>query len=130
MNRRIFLKRIGMVVGGIIASPLVPPLAKTLVKRVTPSAVRPFVPGFDKWIFPIIRHVPETDMIDQIIGVQPMMNPSPGLMLYLDFKYKKPSLWSKIWSRFRIRRNDDFQLPPCCRNRGGFAGTIRGHERN
>lgn len=107
-----------MVVGGIIASPLVPPLAKTLVKRVTPRAVRPFVPGFDKWVFPIIRHMPETDMIDQIIGVQPMMKPSPGLMLYLDFKYKKPSLWTRIFDRFPRR------------SRGGFAGTIRGHERN
>lgn len=31
--------------------------------------------GFDKWIFPIIKRMPEGGLLDQLIAVQPMQEP-------------------------------------------------------
>jgi|OpeIllAssembly_1097287.scaffolds.fasta_scaffold220828_2 hypothetical protein len=42
--------------------------------------------GFDKWIFPVIANMPQHNLMEQLVAVQPMAQPAPQVM-YMDFVY-------------------------------------------
>jgi|PlaIllAssembly_1097288.scaffolds.fasta_scaffold632749_2 hypothetical protein len=88
MNRRGFFKILasGLVIatGPTIFIPkIIKPVWKPLV------VPRASIGNFDRWIFPIIANMSETDVIDQLVKVQPMSLPT-GATFYMDFKYGPP----------------------------------------
>lgn len=41
---------------------------------------------FDKWIFPVIANMPQANLMEQLVAVQPMQHPAPQVM-YMDYVY-------------------------------------------
>lgn len=82
MQRRTFLSRL---VGGAILGRFLPKvLARTPSAAIT-QTVTVDVQAFSAWIFPVIRNMSPSDVITDLVSVQPMTAPS-GNVMYLDFK--------------------------------------------
>ncbi len=83
MNRRGFFRGLATV----LSLPLVWRLPKALPKLPPPPPPVPLaqVGSFDKWVFPIIRNMPSTDVLTELVSVQPMTGPSAEIV-YMDLR--------------------------------------------
>jgi hypothetical protein len=79
MNRRAFFKFGSLFVGAASVAPqiFIPKFEPVRWKKsVQAVSVQMHSLGtFDKWIFPIIANMPENDVIDQLVALQPMASP-------------------------------------------------------
>lgn len=106
MNRRSFFKILasGLVVATspqIFIPKIIKPVWKPLPTVLMP---RPGLGPFDRWIFPVIANMSETDVIDQLITIQPMSVPS-GELLYMDLKYgpaRRRPFWERLMPRIEV----------------------------
>lgn len=77
MNRRGFFRGLATV--------LSLPLVWRLPKLPPPPVPLAQVGSFDKWVFPVIRNMPSTDCLTELISVQPMTGPSSEIV-YMDLR--------------------------------------------
>lgn len=91
MNRRSFLARL---VAGSVLGPYLPKIVRSLPPAVTAPA-----PPFSTFVFPAIRSVPSTLVLDELVSVQPMAAPRATVM-YMDFKRVRPSFFSRLGTWF------------------------------
>jgi hypothetical protein len=56
----------------------------------------PSIADFAKLMMPVIRNMPEHDLLADIVAVQPMQGPAAQIF-YLDFVYKRPPWWKRLW---------------------------------
>lgn len=86
MKRRAFLSRL---LGSAILGRFLP---KALAKAPTAAAAAQTATAnshaFAAWVFPVIRNMSPSDVITDLVSVQPMSAPSANIM-YLDFKATK-----------------------------------------
>jgi hypothetical protein len=90
MNRRSFFKILAS--GLVIATGpqiFIPKIIKPVWKPLPILPPHGSLGSFDRWIFPIIANMSETDVIDQLVQVQPMNQPT-GAALYMDIVYGPP----------------------------------------
>lgn len=77
-------------------------------KKIALKMCKPFYAdnGFARWIFPVIRNInPAANVIDQLVSVQPMNEPS-NQTFYLDFV--RNSWWERFkrWLRWHLKIRD------------------------
>lgn len=83
-------------------------MTRAEAKKLALSKCKPFLRhAFDRWMAPVIRNMPTHSVIDELVAVQPMQEPSPG-MFYLEFVYdsrwERFKRWVKGWLRTMRRR--------------------------
>jgi Major capsid protein Gp23 len=90
MNRRGFLKKLGMATAGAVLAvhlefPALVPIA-------------PRLPTYEEFCIPLIRSVFPRLVAQDLISVQPMANHA-GKIFYLAAQYSAPAPWSRAWLR-------------------------------
>jgi len=72
-------------------------MTREQAKRIALKICKPFYAdnGFSRWIFPVIRNMSENDVIGQLVALQPMQEPAPSKIFYLD------SIYASRWERFK-----------------------------
>jgi hypothetical protein len=82
MKRRTFLSRL---VGSAILGRFLPKVLAKAPAAVVAQTTTANAQAFSAWVFPVIRNMSPSDVLTDLVSVQPMTAPS-GNVMYLDFK--------------------------------------------
>lgn len=67
---------------------------------------------FDKWIFPVIANMPQHNLMEQLVAVQPMQMPAPQV-LYMDFVVGPQGVRPRLPERHPLlRRYAEAEIDP------------------
>jgi hypothetical protein len=116
MNRREFIKRLGLSVGAFVIAPVVGPVVWESIRRAWLKLFAPPV-AFEQIAFPLIRRVYPAirrafpDLAEQLVSVQPMALPST-LVFFTDFTYFAPGSPKRLETVWRAHQAA--KLPPLC----------------